>query len=165
MSVQNRHATLRDAGVFPRRRWWPGGLRYADLRRRLPASLSPRHWTYETWGVVLIGVAALLCVWAVQVGLITQARVQVRHWDASWVGLDLAEAASLVMLGILLLRRSRAVSIVAAIGATLLVVDAWFDVLTSQPGHAHVIALAMALLVELPGAIALGVLSWRAYRW
>src|SRR5262249_32200199 len=57
---------------------------------------------------------------------------------------------ALLGTGLLLLRRDPRVSPVAAVTAALLIVDAWFDVTTSSSGHALVIALAMALLVELP---------------
>jgi hypothetical protein len=40
----------------------------------------------------------------------------------------------------------------AAITATLLVIDAWFDVTTSAPGSAATEAIAMAVFPELPMA-------------
>jgi len=46
--------------------------------------------------------------------------------------------------------RSSWLDTVASATATLLVVDAWFDTLTASTGTELGIALAMALLVELP---------------
>jgi hypothetical protein len=60
------------------------------------------------------------------------------------------EGFCLLGTGLLLLRRDQRVSPVAAVTAALLLVDAWFDVTTSSSGRALVVALAMALLVELP---------------
>ena len=41
----------------------------------------------------------------------------------------------------------------ALVGATLLVVDAWFDVMTSHRGVELYEAVAMALVVEIPAAL------------
>ena len=61
-----------------------------------------------------------------------------------------------------MLRRDPRVSPVAAVTAALLLVDAWFDVTTSSSGHALVIALAMALLVELPLCVLCALIAARA---
>jgi hypothetical protein len=60
------------------------------------------------------------------------------------------EGFALLGTGLLLLRRDPRVSPAAGVTAALLLVDAWFDVTTSSSGRALVIAIAMALLVELP---------------
>ena len=49
-----------------------------------------------------------------------------------------------------LLRNSPAVTVLASIAGTLLVCDAWFDVVTAQPGSDLAWALVFALLAELP---------------
>ena len=60
----------------------------------------------------------------------------------------------LVATGIGLLRRKLWVQSTATAAATMLVCDAWFDVLSSQPGRERLIAVVVALLVELPSAVA-----------
>jgi hypothetical protein len=51
-----------------------------------------------------------------------------------------------------LLRRAGLVAL--AVGGTLLLIDAWFDVCTSAPGAEHATALAEAAFAEIPLAIA-----------
>jgi hypothetical protein len=81
------------------------------------------------------------------------------HWRLAWSGFDVGLAAALGATGILLVRRSPAAEIAAAITGTILVCDAWFDVLTSR-GAAHIaFAAAEAVLVELPLA---GLCFWVA---
>ncbi|MFE7117267.1 hypothetical protein ACFU99_17835 [Streptomyces sp. NPDC057654] len=84
------------------------------------------------------------------------------HRPAVWVGLDALEALSLIGTGVLTVRRDRHRGAAAGATAMLLVADAWFDVMTAAVGPAFTIALAMALLVELPLAALCVVLAVRA---
>jgi hypothetical protein len=56
---------------------------------------------------------------------------------------------ALASTGHFALRRSRYLATAAAAAATLLVVDAWFDVVTTLPGQ-RLEPVALAVLVELP---------------
>lgn len=71
------------------------------------------------------------------------------HYDIAWVGFDCGLAAALLVTGALVLRRSPHVILPAAGTATLLLADAWFDVVTAR-GAALALALMLAVLVELP---------------
>jgi hypothetical protein len=53
------------------------------------------------------------------------------HWPAAWVGLDTLEAVGLITTGLLALRGDRRLPSAATATATLLAVDAWFDMTTS----------------------------------
>jgi hypothetical protein len=86
---------------------------------------------------------------------------QAAHWPAAWVGLDGLEAIGLLTTGLALIRRSSWVCLPAAITATLLVVDAWFDITTSASGSAVTTAVAMAVFSELPAAVLCAVLAVR----
>ena len=57
------------------------------------------------------------------------------------------------------LRHSRYLAVFAAAAATLLVVDAWFDVMTSPRGQIME-AVILAVLIELPLATICGWLSY-----
>jgi hypothetical protein len=78
--------------------------------------------------------------------------LQTGYYDLAWGGFDVALAALLVATGVGLLRRKLWVQSTATAAATMLVCDAWFDVLSSQPGGERLIAVVLALLVELPSA-------------
>ena len=66
----------------------------------------------------------------------------------------------LAATGFFALRRSHFLAVGATAAATLLVVDAWFDVMTSPPGSQFLQSLASAVLIELPLAAVCG---WLAY--
>ncbi|MFN0280614.1 MAG: hypothetical protein ACKVZ6_01425 [Kineosporiaceae bacterium] len=84
------------------------------------------------------------------------------NYRLAWVGFDVMLLLALARTGWLAWRRSPFVVNVASVTATLLVVDAWFDVTTSPGGDRLAGALAAAVLVELPLAALSVVISWRA---
>ena len=75
------------------------------------------------------------------------------HWSTAWVGLDAMETIGLLATGTLLLRRDPRCCLAATVTATLIFVDAWFDVTTSQPGLAQLTAILMAAFIELPVSV------------
>lgn len=79
--------------------------------------------------------------------------LQTGYYDLAWGGFDVALAALLVATGVGLLRRKLWVQSTATAAATMLVCDAWFAVLSSQPGGERLMAVALAVLVELPSAL------------
>lgn len=84
-----------------------------------------------------------------------------RHWNLAWSGLDLGEAWAAGATAWLLVRRDRRAAQSAAVLAALLCADAWFDVCTAGRGRAVRVALAEAVLLELPIAAASAWLSTR----
>jgi len=105
-----------------------------------------RRWLLLVLGLVAVG----LLPWIAYLSVTLPSRHIVHHWQVAWVGLDIAEASALVATFVALLRNSPAVTVLASIAGTLLVCDAWFDVVTAQPGSDLAWALAFALLAELP---------------
>ena len=123
----------------------PNGLppRAARVIVRLRRS---RRWLLLVLGAVAIG----LLPWIAYLGATLPSKHLAHHWQIAWVGLDVAEVAALVATCIALIRNSPAVTVLASVAGTLLVCDAWFDVLTARPGSDLAWALAFALLAELP---------------
>jgi hypothetical protein len=83
------------------------------------------------------------------------------HWSTAWAGLDALEAVGLMTTGVALIGRYRWLCLPAAVTSTLLVIDAWFDITTSAPGHAATVAIAMAVFPEFPMAGLCAVLAIR----
>jgi hypothetical protein len=108
---------------------------------------------------VFIFCSAVLIPWIVYLGYSLPARQVSHHYDAAWVGFDVFEMVALGATGYLALRRSRYLALASASAATLLVCDAWFDVLTSPWRHAFE-PLAFAVFIELPLA---AVCAWLSY--
>jgi hypothetical protein len=72
------------------------------------------------------------------------------HWGIAWGGFDIGLALALAGTAALVARRSPFAEVTATVTGTLLVCDAWFDVLTSRGASAVGQAIAEAVLVELP---------------
>ncbi len=101
----------------------------------------------------------MLVPWTVYLGLTLPAHQFSRHYNIAWVGYDVMEMLALGATGYFALRHSRYLALTSAAAATLLVVDAWFDIMTS-PRHQILQAVVLAVLVELPLAAVCGWLSY-----
>ena len=75
----------------------------------------------------LAGIA--LVPWTVWLTVTLPARHVSEHWDAAWVGLDLAEILALAATVAGIYRRAVWVEVTASVAGTLLIADAWFDIL------------------------------------
>ncbi|WP_158888416.1 hypothetical protein [Amycolatopsis anabasis] len=94
---------------------------------------------------VLGAVAAGLVPWLVVLGATLPSTIEVRHWPAAWIGLDLMIALGCAATAVLYRRGDARAGLTAAAVAALAVMDAWFDVLTAQPGSPLVQASACAV--------------------
>jgi hypothetical protein len=108
---------------------------------------------------VFIVCSVVLIPWIVYLGFSLPTRQVSRHYDAAWVGFDVLELIALAATAYFALRRSRYLALASASAATLLVTDAWFDVMTS-PRHQLLEAVVLAAFIELPLA---GVCAWLSY--
>jgi hypothetical protein len=104
--------------------------------------------------VPLFGLAALLLVpWVVLLVVSLPSAHRAAHWDIAWAGFDIALALLLLTVAVAAWRRSPWLVGAATATATLLFVDAWFDVLTSSTRAELVVSVGEAAFVELPLAI------------
>lgn len=85
----------------------------------------------------------------------------VGHWNVAWCGLDLGEACAALATAWLTARGDRRAARAAMALAVLLCVDAWFDVCSAAPGLARAVAVAEAVVLELPLA---GATAWWSTR-
>jgi hypothetical protein len=103
----------------------------------------------RVWLLLIVGgVAVALLPWTAYLSATLPSKHLTEHWDIAWAGLDLFEAASLVVLFLAIARRSPFVPMLAAVAGTALLCDAWFDLTTS--GRGFYWALGEALGAELP---------------
>jgi hypothetical protein len=101
--------------------------------------------------VPLFGLAALLLVpWVVLLVFLLPSAHQAAHWDIAWAGFDVMLALLLSAVAIAAWRGSLWFEGAAVAAAALLFVDAWFDILTSSTRLELFVALAEAVLIELP---------------
>jgi len=97
--------------------------------------------------------------WIVYMSLTIPARSHTSHYDVAWIGFDCAMWVVIGLLAFCAFTGRAATGPFAAIAATMLLLDGWFDVTTSQGGGQFASALILALCAELPLAI---VCSWAA---
>lgn len=103
------------------------------------------------WIVVVLGaMAACLIPWILYLTFTLPSRHVTFHYDLAWVGFDIGLTASFVATAWAVLRGSPRLVPLAAVTGTMLVCDAWFDVVTSHGGHDLAQALLSAGLAELP---------------
>jgi hypothetical protein len=122
-------------------------------------------WSPPRWVAPLFAFAAVALVpWVLVLGSVLPAAHRVTHWAAAWAGLDVALVAMLVTLAGCVWRRSSWVEPVATAAATLLFVDAWFDVTTASSTRGLARPLGAAIVVDVPLGLACLVLARRAAR-
>ena len=108
-------------------------------------------------GWVFLGLAALMVPWTAYLALHLPSSQAAAHYDLAWGGFDAAMFMALAATAWAALRLHPALPSLAAVTGTLLVVDAWFDVVTAPATDDRWVAVAMAVVVELPLA---GVCLW-----
>jgi hypothetical protein len=107
--------------------------------------------------------AVALVPWIVLLAYGLPDHLRVRNWATAWVGLDVLLFVAIALTAWLAYRRDLRYGLTAAVTGAICLVDSWFDVTTST-GQGWWIAVALAVLVELPFAVACGWLALRAYR-
>ena len=108
--------------------------------------------------------AVVLLPWTVYLGLSLPSHHLSAHWDISWTGLDAGLILSLAATGLFAYLRSILVVIAAATTGSLLLVDAWFDVMSEKRGTDFHQALILAFVFELPLALLSYYLATHALR-
>ncbi|ETA71127.1 hypothetical protein [Actinospica robiniae] len=112
---------------------------------------APSRPLIPRWcSVLLLALGAVTLPWTAGLAVVLPSSERTAHYDVSWAGFDLMLCALLLYTGWNTLRRREQSELSAAMTGTLLIVDAWFDVLGAPDTDQFLTALAMALLVELP---------------
>jgi hypothetical protein len=137
----------------------PEGSR-AALRQVQLTVMSRSPWLPRFFALV----ALALLPWSLWLSIWLPSEHRAAHWDIAWAGFDLALAAMLGLTALGLYRRALWLPAAAAAAATLLVCDAWFDILTSRSDEGVWLAAAMAAFGEIPLAVLCILIAVRAER-
>jgi hypothetical protein len=114
---------------------------------------EPVHVPLPHWLVPLLALtAAGLLLWTLWLTYSLPSRQVTQHYDVAWVGFDIALLAAFAVTAWCAVRSSVWLVPAAAATGTMLVCDAWFDVVTSDPGG-RLEAVLQAALAELPLAV------------
>jgi hypothetical protein len=107
------------------------------------------RWVAPLFALLGIG----LVPWTVWIAYELPQRHLARHWDVAWGGFDAAMAGLLLATAFAAVRRSPWIQSTATAAATMLACDAWFDMATASRGSEEAMAIATALVIELPLAV------------
>ena len=111
---------------------------------------SPR-WVAPVFAV--LGAATL--PWTVYLAMTLPKHANTHHYRLTWVGFDIMLVVVLLATAYLAWRGNLLVGQLATVAATMLVLDAWFDVNTSNRADRPA-AILSAVLIELPLAAVCG---------
>ena len=112
---------------------------------------SARRWLRPSYlARAFFVAAALMAPWTLYLAVTLPRHYSAHHYWLGWAGFDIALVGVLVTTGLSIRNERPAVTRYAAVAATMLVIDAWFDVLNAATGSEVVLAAAMAVVVELP---------------
>jgi hypothetical protein len=103
-------------------------------------------WVGPAFAVLALGTVP----WVVYLAVTLPHHVTFAHYRGVWVGFD---SGLIVVLGLTALLAWWArphVALAATAAATMLLVDAWFDVLTTPYGPRLMVSIVLAAVVELP---------------
>ncbi len=117
---------------------------------------GPKPGTSWRWDALLVVIAVsclVLAAWIGYLAVVLPQFYRTGSWRGAWVGFDVGELAAFAAVGWAAWRRRQLLIIALVVLATLLICDAWFDVVLDldKPGFWE--SLASALAVELPLAL------------
>jgi hypothetical protein len=122
-------------------------------------------WRPARWVVPLFSLAGIVLVpWILFLIRSLPSTHAAAHWDIAWAGFDVGLAFLLLGVAVAAWRRSSWLEGAATAAAALLVVDAWFDILTSSTSVERLVAIGEAALIELPLVVLLLLLARDAER-
>jgi hypothetical protein len=107
-----------------------------------------RHWVVAAFALAGLG----LLPWTIWLATSLSSTHDTTHWDVAWSGFDTGLALFFLATAFAAYRRSPWVGALSAATGTMLVVDAWFDIVLES--HADEIrqSVLLAILAELPAA-------------
>ena len=101
-------------------------------------------------GVIYSMLSLILIPWTFYLSTTLPTRHLSSHWGLSWVGLDVGITMLLLLSALLAYLGSEWVIISSTATGSLLVADAWFDIMNAHAGPDLRQSVAMAVFVELP---------------
>jgi hypothetical protein len=121
-----------------------------------------RPGSLRVWVIVIFGAIGIFLVpWAIWLGATLRPDHTTDRWDVVWTGFDVGLALAFALTALAAWRRSPWVGSLAATTGTLLLVDAWFDIVLESHRNDIRAAVMRAVFAEVPVA---GLCYWIAYR-
>ena len=118
-----------------------------------------KYWITER---ILIATLSGLALWTIHLAFNLPESYRAQNWDIAWVGFDVIMFLTLTITTWGIWKQRQIALIGSIVSATLLVIDSWFDMTTSQDGFDFKGALIAAFFFQLPLAAALARFARRA---
>ena len=112
-------------------------------------------WVAPAFAVLAVGTVP----WVIYLAVTLPRHATFAHYRGVWVGFDTALVVVLALTAWQAWRARPRVALAATAAATMLMVDAWFDVMTTPRGHGLWLSWLLAIVVEVPLA---GICLWIA---
>lgn len=123
-------------------------------RGRMALGAAPKSEARTRWlATVVLLIAGGMVPWTVFLAFTLPDRYQAGNWNVVWVGFDVALVTVLGYTAWAAWFRRQVMAATLLVAATLLLCDAWFDVLTSLGSPRGWISIVTALGGELPLAV------------
>src|ERR1700750_703494 len=116
-----------------------------------------RHWVIVVFGLIGVG----MLPWTIWLSESLEPRHVTDRWDLAWSGFDTGLAIAFLLTAFAAWRRSPWVGAMAAATGTLLLTDAWFDIVLESHADELRNSILLAVFAEIPIAI---LCFWIAYR-
>jgi hypothetical protein len=118
------------------------------------------------WVAALFALAGVaLLPWTIWLATSLEPHHETRQWNLAWSGFDMGLAVMFLLTALAAWRRSPWVGACAAATGTLLIADAWFDVVLESHYHERLMAAILAVFVELPVAAGCFWIAFRTERF
>jgi hypothetical protein len=114
---------------------------------------------------VLLLTAAALVPWTLWLTFKLPSRHVTEHYDVAWVVFDCALFLAIAVTAWCAVKASQWLVPFAAVTGTMLVCDAWFDVVTSVGSGDSLEAILEAIFAELPLAVVCALIVYDAERF
>ncbi len=124
-----------------------------DEERRHQELLDAIRARSRRMALAYAAAAVLLIPWTVYLAVTLPRRDIDTHYRGAWVGFDILLVVAILLTAYYAFRMDDRVQLPATATATLLIVDAWFDVMTAGRRANLYQAVLMALCIEIPAAI------------
>jgi hypothetical protein len=139
-------------------------LRQLVSTERRSGARPGTSWRWDLLLVLIICGCIVLAAWIGYLAVILPTFYRAGSWRGAWVGFDLAELAAFAATGWAAWKRRQVLIICLIVLATLLLCDAWFDVVLDARTAGFLGSLLSALLVEVPIALLAIVVARRLLR-
>jgi hypothetical protein len=109
--------------------------------------------TFRGWVAVVFGAIGIgLLPWSIWLAESLKPHHESTRWDLAWSGFDTGLALLFMATAVAVLKRSPWVEALAAATGTVLVVDAWFDIILESHADELRNSIMLAVFAELPTA-------------